>query len=367
MTDEPDPWRDMPAAQPPVGQPDPTPDEAATDDEPVEAAVVEPAPPPRPPLDPTSQLIVGAGAAVAVLGLVGWLLGAWYFDWSGLILIAAGAIAAVAQYVAATGSSDRSGPVATRDLVLAGGTVAGILGLLFVVEILFDLDDLGAYGGILGVVATFTMGVAGVSLYVGASRLWSGGLAGPWQAALKAGDQPTRLVIIGAGLVVLGWFLDLIIGFWYLEAGSEVVTYTVLAALITRATADPDKPLRLPFPPAFIAVVLMVVSALIALQHTGRMFETSARATYLAWVAQLVYVVGVGVALAGSLLAAAAASRQMTSSAAVPITEAPASALPAAPAPTPAAPEPAASAVPPAPPELPPAGPIDPIDPPPPA
>jgi len=324
---EPDPWRDIPAGTPPTPEATPEPDPAA-DDAPLGSAVAA-TKPARPALDPTSQLIVGAGVSVAVLALIGWVLGAWPFDWSGLILVVAGLVAAVAQYLTATGSANRSTPVPHRDLVLAGGTVAGILGVLFLIEIPFGLGNLDVYGGGLGAIVTVLLGVAGAALYVGATRLWTGGLGAPWKAGLASGDQATSLILVGAGLVVLGWLADVVFGVWYLKAGSAVVTVVVLAALLARSAADPDEPMHSPVPVGYIELPLTLLGAIIALQHTGQMFGTTARTTYIQWIPQLIYVVGVIVALAGAGLAAAAAARPVASGAAVPATAAPE--IPAAP------------------------------------
>ena len=69
-------------------------------------------------------------------------------------------------------------------------------------EILFDLDfdELDTYGGVLGLILTLGLGIAGVVLYYAATQWWSGGPAAPWTTALASGDRPTRLVLIGAAV-----------------------------------------------------------------------------------------------------------------------------------------------------------------------
>ena len=68
-------------------------------------------------------------------------------------------------------------------------------------------------------------------------------------------------------LVLIGWLGNVTIGVWFLRAGVEVITLILLAALVMRAAADPDEPLRLPLPPAFVALALSILGAIIAVQH----------------------------------------------------------------------------------------------------
>lgn len=265
--------------------------------------------PRRPPLDDRAQLAVGAGIAVSVIALLGIVIGAWSWDFGGLILIVAGLVAAGTAFVT-SGKETGTPMVAPRDLILAGGTIAAPLGILFVAEILFDLDNLTAYGDVLGLTLTIGLGVAGVALYVAATQWWTGGPASPWTTALASGDRATRLVIAGAGLVLIGWLGNVTIGIWFLRAGTEVITFVLLAALLMRAAADPEEPLRLPIPPGFVALALSIVAAIIALQHTAVFFgETTGIDD---WLAQVLYVAGVAVVLAGSGIAASEGARTMT-------------------------------------------------------
>ena len=246
--------------------------------------------PPRPPFDQRTQIATVSGVVVAVIGLLGSLIGAWSFDFGGVILIAAGLLAFGTAYVS-FGRDVGSPTVAMRDLILTGGTIAATLGILFVAEILFDTDDLDTYGGIVGLVLTLGLGIAGVVLYYAATLWWSGGPAAPWTTAVASGDRATRLVLLGAALVLLGWLGNVTIGFWFLNAGVEVITFILLAALVMRAAADPDQPLRPPLPPGFAALALAIVAAIIAIQHTSALLDEGAGLDN--WIAQLLYVAGV--------------------------------------------------------------------------
>ena len=118
MTTEPDPTLDD-APLESAGQLPATPAEAE--------AEVAAAPPPRPQFDLRTQLACGSGFAVAVIGLIGSLVGAWTLDFTGVILIAAGLVAAGTAYVsfgrpavsptvASTSSSERLAAIASLTL-----------------------------------------------------------------------------------------------------------------------------------------------------------------------------------------------------------------------------------------------------------
>jgi len=307
MTTEPDPTLDDAPVESPtyVATPPPEPDaaEAAAGETPPEAR------PPRPAFDLRTQLAVGAGVAVAVIGLLGSVLGAFSFDFGGIILIVAGLVAAGAAYVS-FGREPASPTVATRDLILAGGTIAAALGILFVAEILFDLDDLDAYGNVLGLTLTFLLGIAGVILYYAATLWWRGGPAAPWTTAIASGGRGPRLVLLGAAVMLVGWLGNVTVGIWFLRAGTEVITLVLLAALVMRAAADPDQPLRLALPPAYVALGLSIVGAIIAIQHTVVFLDEPTGLDD--WLFQLLYVAGVAIAVIGAAVASSEGTRTLT-------------------------------------------------------
>ena len=150
-------------------EPEPTLDDAPLDST-VQAEADAAARPPRPAFDQRTQLACGAGSAVAVIGLIGSLVGAWTFDFAGVILIVAGLVAFGTAY-ASFGREAVSPAVATRDLILGGGTISAALGILFAAEILTDLDHMDAHGGVLGLVLRFGLAFAGVLLYFAATRM----------------------------------------------------------------------------------------------------------------------------------------------------------------------------------------------------
>jgi hypothetical protein len=255
-------------------------------------------------MDPASTRIAGVGAAVAVIAVIGAVLGTWRFDWSAIVLIAAGLLAAGTAVLTSGASASRATPIAMRDLTLAGGTIAAVLGMLFLLEVVFDLDDLDDAGGILGAVAALALAVAGVALYALAATAWSGGPLTPWTRALSAGDRMTRLVLGGAALVVVGWLGNVTIGVWRLDPGVIAITLVLLAALVVRAAADPDQPLVLSFPVAYVVIALTGITLLLALQHSALLADQEVSIEN--WIPQLIYVAGAAIALIGGILGALA-------------------------------------------------------------
>ena len=162
----------------------------------------------------------------------------------------------------------------------------------------------------LGAITTLLLAAAAVVLYVAVSRAWSADPTKPWTVAIAGRDRPLLLVLAGTGLVVLGWLANVSIGFWYMEAGAEVVTIALIAALLMRAEADPETPLRVGFPVAYIAFGLAIVSLLMAFQHTLALADQGAGID--GWLSHLVYVAGVIGLLAGSGLGAAEGAGIMT-------------------------------------------------------
>jgi hypothetical protein len=256
-------------------------------------------------IDPASRLVIGSGTTVAGLALLGGLFGAYSWVFSALILFGAGLLGVWAGWITA-GRATNQLPLATRDLGLIAGTVSTVVGILFAVEVLFDLDDLDAYGGVFGAIITLALAGAAIVLYVAASRAWSADPTKPWTVALAGRDRPLLLVLAGTGLVVLGWLANVTIGFWYMEAGTEVVTLALIAALLMRAEADPETPLRVGFPVAYIALGLVVVCLLMALQHTLALGDEGAGID--SWLFHLVYVAGVVGLVAGAGLGSAEAA-----------------------------------------------------------
>lgn len=250
------------------------------------------------PTDPGSRAIVGAGAAVAVIALLGVPIGAWRLDWTGLILILAGLLAAAAAWMTADGRPVRTMPIAARDVGLAGGTVAAVLGVLLLAQIITDLDDLGDYGEAVGVVLTVLAAVAGVALYVAVTRRWFASPTAPWMDASRAG-QAARLIVLGAVVATLGWLGNVTYGVWRFEPSAQVLTLILLAAVVAQAASAGSE--RLDGRVGAVAtVVLVALAALLALSHTGPFISEGFGIDD--WIPQLAYLAGVVLQAVGAAL-----------------------------------------------------------------
>ena len=125
------------------------------------------------------------------------------------------------------------------------------------------------YGGILGLILTFGLGIAGVLLY---SRPRSGGAAGrPLPGRRHRLGRPTDQARPASALrlVLVGWLGNVTIGFWFLRAGprssrSSCWRRSSMRAAADRRTAAAPDPGRIRR-----ARTLGIVGAIIAFQHTA--------------------------------------------------------------------------------------------------
>ncbi len=52
--------------------------------------------------------------------------------------------------------------------------------------------------------------------------------------------------------MIVGWLGNVTIGAWFLDTGVLTISLVLLALLLARAEADPEQPMQLPFPAAFV-------------------------------------------------------------------------------------------------------------------
>lgn len=245
-------------------------------------------------IDRTSRLIVGTGLATATIALLGVLLGAWRIDWLGLVMIVAGLAAAGVAWLDATGPADDDS-LPARDIELAAGVVAGVLGVLGLLEMLFDLTSLDQRGGLIGAAMAVALGVTGVALFLGATRRWSQPLD------LVVGvERGVRVAYAGVGLVVVGWLGMVTIGSWTLSAGASVLAVVFLAGLVLRWSTD-EAAGGSPIAGAWAAVAFAILGTLLALGHVMIIVEPVAAFGPLDTLAMLVYAVGIALTVIGSV------------------------------------------------------------------
>ena len=267
------------------------------------------APPPNPilesvgRLDRSTQMMAGAGIVVAVAGLVGIIIDTWRFDYAGLLMVVAGLGGTALAWMAAERKLPAM-PLSAADLLLAAAAVAAALGVLALVTILADLDQLGdEYGGILGVVTSAAVAVAGLAMLYWALAA-SGGPASVWRTATSSGRGPL-IGLAGAGLAYLGWVGNLSIGVWTFSASAVVVTLITLAGVVLFVAARSGGTAK-PVPLSWIAAVGAGLAALVLADHFG-IFSRLMNRNDLGvehWLIFGAYGIGVLALLGGSILLA---------------------------------------------------------------
>lgn len=246
------------------------------------------------PTDTTSRMIITSGVATAIIALVGVPLGAWRLDYLGLVMIVAGLAAAGVAWAGATGMV-RIDALPGRDIELASGIVAGVLSVLSLFEMLFDLDQLDERGDVVGAILTVALAVTSLALFAGVVRRWTSP-----REVLTSGDRGTRLAYAGVGLVILGWLGNVSIGVWNFSAGVGVLTLVLLAGIVLRWASDPASK-RLPVAGAWIAVVLAAIATLLGLNHLMGFLNRAEDFGALDWALLLLYLAGVALTLVGSI------------------------------------------------------------------
>jgi hypothetical protein len=248
-------------------------------------------------------MMAGAGIVVAVAGVVGSLIETWRFDYAGLLLIAAGLVGAALAWLAAERTLPAM-PLSAADLLLGAAAVAAGLGVLALVTILADLDQLGdEYGGILGVVTSAAVAVAGLAmLYWALGAI--GGPASVWRTATSSGPGPL-IGLAGAGFAYLGWVGNLSIGVWTFSSAAVVVTLVTLAGVILFVTARSGGAAK-PVPTSWIAAVCAGLATFVLADHFGifsRLMDRNELGVEH-WLVFGAYGIGVLALLGGSILLA---------------------------------------------------------------
>lgn len=246
-------------------------------------------------LDRTSQLVAGGSIAVVVIAILGLPIGAWDSTDFVLIVLVAAVIAAAAAWLGS--GSARAMPIPLSAIELGAGAVIGVLAIWNVIEILFDLDQDGR-GGVLGWVLAAGLAIAGTVVLVGAFRR-NGGL----RAVLMTGDLWTRIAVIGLALVLVGWALNLSVGYWNMSAATLTLAVLTLAAVIIVISRQ----VEIPVPAAWAGVVLGVFAAILAVSQwseLARLGDTRVDLSIIDILAFLIYLFGLGLIVLGGVLTA---------------------------------------------------------------
>jgi hypothetical protein len=251
-------------------------------------------------LGPIGQLIAGASIAAVLIVIVGAIINAW--DSSAfllLVLVAGIAGVVIAWFTASTEASPRPSPLPLASIELAAGAVVAVLGVFRLIEFIFDLDQLDDFGGIIGVVLTVALAAAGVAMLVGALRRDPS-----VRTAAMSGDQGTRIALGGLALVLIGWALNLSIGFWTMAQATSSLAFATYGVVVILVAPRWSKVLP-GIPVAWVGAAFGVVVALLAVGQWGALGHLGVQ-TELGLTDYgpfLVYVLGIVAIVAGGVLA----------------------------------------------------------------
>ncbi len=213
MTDAPDPASPAPA-------PGPTPSTPAT-------PPAAPASLPIPPwssLDASARAVVGSGIALAVITLIGAILGAWESSSLTILLIVAGLVGAGLAWAGAAAAL-RDQPIPLPAVGSLAALIAVVIAILAVIELVFDFDQLDERGGIIGAILTLAAALAAIAFFITSTRRDP-----ETRAEAMSSKLPVRLALGGLLLVLVGWALSLSVGYWVVE---PAIVPVALAAAAT--------------------------------------------------------------------------------------------------------------------------------------
>jgi hypothetical protein len=248
-------------------------------------------------LDETTQLVGGGSIGVIVITLLGLLFGAWgSADFVLLMLVAAVITAGTAWAASSLPAQPR--PIPLPVVELAAASVTGVLAIWNLIEIVFDADHLEKRGGIVGLILTVALAVAGAAVLAGTLRRVTN-----IRAVILEADTGGRIAAVGLAMVLLGWALNLSVGLWTISGAALSLAVLTLATVIILFAREIESP----FPVAWIGVVLGVFAAFLAFGQWDDLAYLGANKTDLSITDLLafgIYVVGLVLVIAGGVVSA---------------------------------------------------------------
>jgi hypothetical protein len=206
-------------------------------------------------LEPNARLLVNGSAAALILVLIGLPLSVWDSANFALLVLTAGVFSIVTAWFGATPTA-KSMPIPITTIELVATLLAAILAIMKAIEVVFDLDS----DGIIGLVVAGALTVATVVMLVAAIRRGADPLG-----AITRGDLGVKVAAAGLALVLVGWAINLSIGFWVIGAAALPLAVLTIAAL----TVAEAPRIKAPIPVAWVGAGIAVFGVLLAIGDWG--------------------------------------------------------------------------------------------------
>lgn len=244
-------------------------------------------------LDRMARLVVGGSIAAIVITILGLPFGTWDSTDFVLLVLASSIVALVAASLAVTSRN----PEPLAMLEAGAAAVLAVLAVWNLIEILFDLDQ-DDRGGIIGLVFTVALAVAGIAVLVGAVRRLGG-----VRALHVTEGRGTTVAAAGLILVLVGWAANLSISYWTMAQASLTLAVLTAATAIILAS----RRITSPVPAAWAGVILAVFGAILAFGQWGDLNKLGRERIELGpddFLAFLLYAIGLALIIVGGVMTA---------------------------------------------------------------
>jgi hypothetical protein len=239
---------------------------------------------------------IAAAGAVAVL--IGWILGVvverWSLDVEGFAYLVAAALVLVVLF---------AGILPRAYTLRTAATVIGAFALMDLALLITDFDGWNT----VTIVLTIVYLIGAAMLLYGAWAATDGNMMADAGSVggVMSGSLPDRLVLAGATLALLGWFLVLLVAqvFNFVTQAQVAVLAVALVLAVRWSGRDPRAAIRWPLPVPYIVAGLAVVAGVFGLLWFIRIIERTLDIGGLDVVLPVaVYLVGLALLVVGGLL-----------------------------------------------------------------
>ena len=204
-------------------------------------------------LDPTARLLVNGSAAALILVLIGLPLSVWDSANFALLVVTAAVFTIVTAWFGATPTA-RSMPIPVSTIELVATLLAAILAIMKVIEVLSGLDSID----VVALVVSVALAIATVAMLVAATRRGADPLG-----AITRGDEGVKVAAAGFALVLIGWAINLSVGYWTMNAATLPLALLTIAAL---AIIEAPR-INSPIPVAWVGAGVALFGVLLAIGY----------------------------------------------------------------------------------------------------